>query len=176
VTDKAADEAIALVDARNVMRSRWPNLRESPFVELTRAWAEREEVRLAIVFDGPAPGGLVGTRELDERTTLAGTGGESADDWIAREAPRLASRGMRVWLVSSDRGLRERVRPYVERVIGGGSFAAELGAIVPASERERERPARTERAPAARPRRSRGSGHASSAPLADEQEQAPGEE
>jgi len=32
-------EPVALVDARNVIRSRWPNLREDWFVERTRAWA-----------------------------------------------------------------------------------------------------------------------------------------
>jgi rRNA-processing protein FCF1 len=43
---------------------------------------------------------------------------ETADDTIAREA---AGEG-RYWLVTSDRGLRERVAPRAERVIGGGSF------------------------------------------------------
>jgi hypothetical protein len=33
---------IAVVDARNVVRSRWPNLEEARFLELTRCWAERE--------------------------------------------------------------------------------------------------------------------------------------
>ena len=31
-----------------------------------------------------------------------------------------------VWVVTSDRGLRERVRDHAERIIGGGSFAREL--------------------------------------------------
>jgi hypothetical protein len=31
-----------------------------------------------------------------------------------------------VWLVTSDRELRERVREHAERIIGGGSFAREL--------------------------------------------------
>jgi len=67
-----------------------------------------------IVFDGTAPADAIGT------------GRESADDWIAREAVRLAGKGRTVWLVSSDRGLRERVRPHVDRMIGGGAFAGEL--------------------------------------------------
>ena len=106
-----------LVDASNVMRSRWPNIREDVFVELTRAWAAGEGVRPVIVFDGPAPSDPAGIGDL------VGTRGESADDCIAREAARLAGDGRRVWLVSSDRGLRQRVAPYVERTIGGGSFA-----------------------------------------------------
>ena len=114
-----------MVDALNVMRSRWPNLREDSFVELTRAWADREGVRVLIVFDGRAPGDRTGVWELDERTSVVGTGG-SADDWIAHHAERMASEGRRLWLVSSDRGLRARVAPYVERTIGGGSFAGQL--------------------------------------------------
>jgi hypothetical protein len=122
----APAEPIVLVDARNVVRSRWPNIPEDRFLELTRKWGAREGAGLLIVFDGVAPGGLLGAGKLDDRTTLVGTGRESADDWIAREAERQAVDGRRLWLVSSDRGLRERVGPYVERTIGGGSFATQL--------------------------------------------------
>jgi hypothetical protein len=115
------EKPIVLVDARNVIRSRWPNLREERFLERTRAWAEREGVRARVVFDGRAP-----AWEDDDRMRVAGTRGESADDRIVAEAQRLAENGRRVWLVSSDRGLRDRVTPYVERAIGGGSFAGEL--------------------------------------------------
>ena len=121
-----SDAPVVLVDARNAMRSRWPNFSEDRFLELTRAWGEHEGVRLVVVFDGRAPGDLVGVHELDERTTVVGTGGEIADDWIAEHAPAL---GERVWLVSSDRGLRVRVEGVVERVLGGGSFAGELEAL-----------------------------------------------
>ena len=105
------------VDARNVIRSRWPNIDESRFVQLARAWAEQEGVRLLLVFDGPAPG---------EGLDIVGTGRESADDVIAWEALARSQEGDRLWLVSSDRGLRARVTPYVERMIGGGAFATEL--------------------------------------------------
>jgi YacP-like NYN domain len=117
-----------LVDARNVMRSRWPNFREDRFVELTRAWAEREGVRAVAVFDGRAPGERVGVHELDDGTTLVGTGEESADDWIAAHAPEMARDGHPLWLVTSDRELRKRVTDHVDRVIGGGSFAGRLEA------------------------------------------------
>lgn len=116
------EEPLVLVDARNVVRSRWPNLREDRFLEQTRAWAEREGVRAHAVFDGRAP-----AWRDDERLTVVGTGRGSADDRIAEEAERLAAEGRRVWLVSSDRGLRGRVTPYVERTIGGGAFAGQLG-------------------------------------------------
>jgi hypothetical protein len=114
-------EPVALVDARNVIRSRWPNLYEDWFLERTRAWAEQEGVQALVVFDGRAP-----AWEADERMDVAGTGRESADDRIADEAKRLAGEGRPLWLVSSDRGLRARVPPDVERTIGGGTFAGML--------------------------------------------------
>ena len=101
-----------LVDALNAMRSRWPNIPPSEFVERVDAWAEREGVEARVVFDGRAPAEAM-----------------TADDWIAAEAPRLAAEGRRVWLVTSDRELRGRVAESVERTIGGGTFAGELLAI-----------------------------------------------
>lgn len=126
---EAADrgEPVVLVDAPNVVRSRWPNIPETRFVELARAWAAQEGVRLVLVFDGRAPGAVLGTAVLDGRATVVGTGRESADDWIARDAERLASEKRRAWLVTSDRALRARAAPFVERTIGGGAFARELG-------------------------------------------------
>jgi rRNA-processing protein FCF1 len=50
-------------------------------------------------------------------------GAESADDRIAREAAQLDGP---YWLVTSDRGLRERAGGRAERVLGGGSFARDL--------------------------------------------------
>jgi predicted RNA-binding protein with PIN domain len=117
---------IVLVDGRNVMRSRWPNIPAERLLDLTRAWAEREGARIVVVFDGRAPGESIGLRELDERMTIVGTGHGSADDWIAEHAKETAQNGPRLWLVSSDRGLTARVAGYVEHVIGGGSFAARL--------------------------------------------------
>jgi predicted RNA-binding protein with PIN domain len=125
----SAPPRVVLVDARNVVRSRWPNMNEERFVDLARAWAEREGARLMLVFDGQAPGSVLGTAGLDERTALVGTGRESADDWIAREAGRLAQEDLELWLVTSDRELRARVGPNAARVIGGGTFAGDLQAI-----------------------------------------------
>ena len=101
-----------LVDARNVLRSRWPNVPEAELVERCRAWAEKQGVTALLVFDGPAPNGAIGT------------GKESADDWIARAAAELDAP---YWLVTSDRELRERAGGNAERTIGGGSFLRELG-------------------------------------------------
>jgi hypothetical protein len=89
------------VDAENVRRSLWPNIPRAELVELVEGWGEREGVEAQVVFEGE----------------------ETADDRIAREAAEL---GGPYWLVTSDRGLRERAADGAERVIGGGSFAREL--------------------------------------------------
>jgi hypothetical protein len=65
------------------------------------AWGAREGVRPVVVFEGR----------------------ETADDRIARESANLDGP---YWLVTSDRGLRERAGGRAERVIGGGAFAREL--------------------------------------------------
>lgn len=119
-----------LVDAFNAIRSRWPNIPASSFVELVQAWAEREKVEAVVVFDGAAP--PAGTASSPERVSVVASGHrETADDWIAREAERLARRGRRVWVVTSDRRLRERVARFAERTIGGGSLAQELSSFRP---------------------------------------------
>jgi hypothetical protein len=97
-----------------VLRSLWPNIPEDELVESTRRWAEEHGYEPVIVFDGAAPPGGVGT------------GRESADDWLAREAERLAREGRPYWLVTSDRELRERAGRHAEKIVGGGSFAREL--------------------------------------------------
>jgi hypothetical protein len=68
---------------------------------LVDAWAEREGVKAVVVFEGS----------------------ETADDRIAREAEELDGP---YWLVTSDRGLRERAGGRAGRVIGGGTFLRQL--------------------------------------------------
>jgi hypothetical protein len=116
------EPATVLIDARNVLRSQWPNVPEQELVDRTRAWAERHGHTIVVVFDGTAPGEVVGTAELDERTTLVGSGAESADDWLIRMAPDYPG----AWLVTSDRALRRAAGVDAERVIGGGGFLHEL--------------------------------------------------
>jgi oxygen-dependent protoporphyrinogen oxidase len=87
---------------------------DEELVALARDWAGDRLHRAVIVFDGPAPEGAIGT------------GSESADDWLAREAARLADEGEAFWLVTSDRELRERAGAQAARVLGGGGFAREL--------------------------------------------------
>ena len=107
------DETVVIVDGENVRRSAWPNVSRDDLVALVARWAARTDVRPIVVFDGDAPDGAVGS------------GSESADDWIAREARRLP----RVWLVTSDRELRKRAGRTAARVVGGGSFLRELRAV-----------------------------------------------
>jgi hypothetical protein len=104
--------ALVVVDAENVRRSQWPNLSREDLVERSRAWAEREGVDLLIVFDGDPP---------EEAPDLVGS--VNADDEIVLITTNL---DRPFWLVTSDRGLRERVGDRAERVIGGGTFVRQL--------------------------------------------------
>lgn len=90
-----------LVDAENVRRSLWPNLTGKELEELSARWAADNEHDAVVVWEGD----------------------ESGDDTIAR---LVREHEQPVWVVTSDRELRERVAPYAERVIGGGSFAREI--------------------------------------------------
>ena len=88
------------MDAENVRRSAWPNVSRDELVRLVDEWAAREGVDARVVFEGT----------------------ETADDRIAREARELDH----YWLVTSDRGLRDRAGGRADRVIGGGSFLKRL--------------------------------------------------
>jgi hypothetical protein len=115
-----------LVDARNVLRSQWPNIPEQELVDLCRSWAEARGIRAVVAFDGKAPGGLVGEEEVAPHCVLVGTGAESAYDWLVRTAAKIWAADQAFWLVTSDRELRARVGEGVQKVVGGGSFAREL--------------------------------------------------
>ena len=90
-----------LVDAENVRRSLWPNMPGDELEERSKAWGDEKGHQVTVVWEGD----------------------ESGDDQIARLVRELESP---VWVVTSDRGLRERVRDRADRIIGGGSFAREL--------------------------------------------------
>jgi predicted RNA-binding protein with PIN domain len=93
--------ATVLVDGENVRRSVWPNISHDDLAELAQRWAEAHGHDAVVVWEGK----------------------ETADDRLAREVRELEPP---VWVVTSDRELRRRVEPYVERILGGGSFAREL--------------------------------------------------
>lgn len=79
----------------------WPNIPRDELVGLVERWAAEQGVDPIVVFEGE----------------------ETADDRIAREAAEVDGP---YWLVTSDRGLRERAASRAERVIGGGTLAREL--------------------------------------------------
>jgi hypothetical protein len=93
--------ATVLVDGENVRRSLWPNIPKDELSELVRAWADDHGHEAQIVWEGE----------------------ESADDRIVRDVTSIHGA---VWVVTSDRELRDRVAPHVDRIVGGGSFAREL--------------------------------------------------
>ena len=90
-----------LVDGENVRRSLWPNLGRKELEGLAARWGEEHGHDVVVVWEE----------------------GESADDRIARDVRDLEPP---VWVVTSDRGLRERVGKHAEQLLGGGSFAREL--------------------------------------------------
>jgi YacP-like NYN domain-containing protein len=115
------DAAVVLVDARNVLRSQWPNIPDEELVRLCCEWAERNGMYAVVAFDGRAP-----VRPDSAHCTVVGTEHESADDWLMRKAEELRGAGSRFWLVTSDRALRDVAGQGAERTIGGGGFANEL--------------------------------------------------
>jgi len=104
------------IDAENVRRSIWPNVPAGRLVELCATWARERGMHAVVVFDGRAP------EVLGESCEVVGTSGESADDWIVRAARATTD----FWLVTSDRGLRNRVGARAARTIGGGEFVRAL--------------------------------------------------
>jgi rRNA-processing protein FCF1 len=93
--------ATVLVDGENVRRSLWPNIERAELERLSALWGEAQGHGVFVVWESQ----------------------ESADDRIVREA---RARDDIVWVVTSDRGLRERLEGLTERTIGGGTFAREL--------------------------------------------------
>jgi hypothetical protein len=93
--------ATVLVDAENVRRSVWPNIPRGELEQFCAAWGERNGHEVIVVWEGK----------------------DSADDQIAREIHELPPP---VWVVTSDRELRDRIAGAADRIVGGGSFAREL--------------------------------------------------
>ena len=93
--------ATVLVDAENVRRSVWPNIARSELEHRCRDWGRARGHDVIVVWEGDG----------------------TADDQIAWEVRQLPPP---VWVVTSDRELRERVAAHAERIVGGGSFAREL--------------------------------------------------
>jgi hypothetical protein len=93
--------ATVLVDAENVRRSVWPNIGRAELEQRCLEWGREHGHDVIVVWEGA----------------------ETADDRIAQEVRVLDPP---LWVVTSDRELRERVGGHAERILGGGSFAREL--------------------------------------------------
>jgi hypothetical protein len=93
--------ATVLVDGENVRRSVWPNIPKDELEDLAKRWGARQGHEIDVLWEGKT----------------------SADDQIARAAAELEPP---IWIVTSDRELRQRVAAHAERIVGGGSFAREL--------------------------------------------------
>lgn len=93
--------ATVLVDGENVRRSLWPNIGPDELEQRAGAWGRDHGHDVVVVWEGA----------------------ETADDVIARRVSELSPP---LWVVTSDRELRERVADRVERIVGGGSFARQL--------------------------------------------------
>jgi hypothetical protein len=93
--------ATVLVDGENVRRSVWPNIGRDELERRAGDWGGAHGHDVLVVWEA----------------------GESADDRIAREVRELPAP---LWVVTSDRELRGRVADWVERIVGGGSFARQL--------------------------------------------------
>jgi hypothetical protein len=93
--------ATVLVDGENVRRSVWPNMGRDELGQRARAWGVEHGHEVRVVWEDAA----------------------TADDRIALEVQKLPPP---LWVVTSDRELRGRVADYVERIVGGGSFARQL--------------------------------------------------
>jgi predicted RNA-binding protein with PIN domain len=93
--------ATVLVDGENVRRSVWPNIGRAQLEERAREWGREHGHDVIVVWEGT----------------------ETADDRIARDVRELTPP---LWVVTSDRELRERIAEHAERLVGGGSFAREL--------------------------------------------------
>jgi hypothetical protein len=119
----SSDPPVVIIDARNVLRSVWPNLGEHETARLACSWAAARGCRALVIYDGVAP-----TVDDCQRGIVVGSGKASADDLIVAEAARLAASSYPYWLVTSDRAVRAAAGPAAGRTIGGGAFARELRA------------------------------------------------
>ena len=95
--------ATVLVDAENVRRSVWPNIGRAELEQRCLEWGREHGHAVIVIWEGA----------------------ETADDRIAWEVRVLDPP---LWVVTSDRELRQRITGRVERTIGGGTFARELPA------------------------------------------------
>lgn len=107
-------DVVAFIDARNVAHAVDPPASDDRVTDAIVSWAALQAVRADIVFDGSSAV-AAGAWAPGIRVHHAGT--ETADTVIERLVRSARSRGYEVWLVSSDRGIRDAVSAHVERIL-----------------------------------------------------------
>jgi predicted RNA-binding protein with PIN domain len=123
---------VLLIDGNNVMGSRpdgWWRDRAGAggrLVEQVRTWAEAHDRPATIVFDQPVRLTAAGDGGAVTVTVARRRGRDAADDRIVE---LLDDAGEPVEVVTSDRGLAERVRARGGRVTSAGSFLRALDAV-----------------------------------------------
>jgi predicted RNA-binding protein with PIN domain len=122
-----------IIDGNNVIGSRpdgWWRDRAAAtrrLVEQLAAWAARGGGRVTVVFDGARPQRF-DAPEAVEVIFAERSGRDAADDVIAALVADAAP-GDRVDVVTSDRGLAERVRAHGATVVGSRGFRDRLDGL-----------------------------------------------
>jgi predicted RNA-binding protein with PIN domain len=125
---------VLLIDGNNVMGSRpdgWWRDRAGAggrLVERVRAWAEAHDRPVTIVFDQPVRPPADGDTGPVAVVVARRRGRDAADDRIVE---LLDGASEPVEVVTSDRGLADRVRARGGRVTSAGSFLRALDAVAP---------------------------------------------
>lgn len=121
-----------IIDGRNVLQSRAPEVGERELVDAAARWAAAHARTpiVAVVFDGSYEGKGPGMYEHDERTVAVATKGEPADDVIVREVEELRAESEPVIVVTSNPELRARIEAFGAKAIDGRAF---LRAVLPPS-------------------------------------------
>lgn len=110
---------VLVVDAENVRRSIWPNVRLDELVSLCGRHAGEAGVDVVVVLDGGAA-----PFDAPPSVRLLAEPGRSADDLIVELVAELAPGTVTV--ATSDRGLRARLEGHGASFVGGGAFVRAL--------------------------------------------------
>src|SRR4051794_14616566 len=107
-------DTLVLVDGSNVIHSTpWIDIagtdlhvRGERLVDACASFASLQGADIVVVFDGTGPYGTPVEQRVGARVTVVATIGNTADDWIEREASVCRASGRGYWIISSDGTLR----------------------------------------------------------------------
>ncbi|KAK3282483.1 hypothetical protein CYMTET_9782 [Cymbomonas tetramitiformis] len=129
--DQLKEQVVIVVDVNNVRGVgtgfQWSEIK---LLALVNRWRRLEGSSASVVFVVDHGGSQLAT--LQDHTAVVFSGpGRTADDIIARDTHRFSTlHGQRVYVVTSDEGLRHRCAPFCEKIIGSVWFAALLESSV----------------------------------------------